>query len=467
MAGYRDEYGNWIEDDVSIDPDTGLPVDITSPGGPPPGGYDHRDPNAGYVNPETGQYDPGNYWPSGFDPGGDGTPITDILDEWTKKGDDVVDTSSCFPAETLIAVPGGTVAIDSLRVGDEVVTDPSGQVGTISATMAHPVAPLFAIAYDGGSLRATAEHPIFLVGRGFVPVRDLQVGDVARRIDGAEVRIVSIASSHAEPVFNLTIEPSHTYFANGILVHNKQTTGGGGGGFTGTFSPPARQAYPSLPTVPNAPAPNLPAFRQAPAFSYDPYRAADPFTPNTFTAPSPSAINTDPSYQWRKGQGEDSLQRWAAARGTLNDSGTAKALLEYGGNAASQEYSNIWNRDYNAFNTNEGNRFNAYRENEGNRARTYDTNRAGAVQQYNTNYQTQYVDPYKAAYQTAIDTWIPEQETWRAKNQRADLGYTTQTGNVRLDNTQNYDNAWNRFLQGWNQWKHGPIDDQTFGYGMA
>ena len=89
------------------------------------------------------------------------------------------------------------------------------------------------------------------------------------------------------------------------------------------------------------------------------------------------------------------------------------------------------------------------------------------MQQYNTNYQTQYVDPYKAAYQTAIDTWIPEQETWRAKNQRADLGYTTQTGNVRLDNTQGYDNAWKSFLFDYTKWKNGPLDDQTFGYGMA
>lgn len=252
----------------------------------------------------------------------------------------------------------------------------------------------------------------------------------------------------------------------------------------GPFSAPSSQGYPALPTVPNAPTPNLPEFRQAPAFSHDPYQAGpdytapDPYTPGTFTAPNPSEINTDPSYQWRKSQGEDSLQRWAAARGTLNDSGTAKSLLEYGGNAASQEYSNIWNRDYNAFNTNEGNRFGAYRENEGNRFKTfttnelnraqnYDRNRAGAVQTYNTNYQTQYADPYKAAYQSAIDMWIPKQETWRAGVDMSRLGYSTQNDNVRLDNTQNYQNAWNKYLEDYRRWKNGPLDDQTYGYGMA
>lgn len=252
------------------------------------------------------------------------------------------------------------------------------------------------------------------------------------------------------------------------------------GPFTGSFTAPAQQGYPDLPGVPNAPAPNLPAWAQAPAFSYDPYQpgpdytAPDPYTPGTFTSPSVEQMLVDPSYQWRKSQGEDSLQRWAAARGTLNDSGTAKSLLEYGGNAASQEYSNIWNRDYNAFNANEGNRFGAYRENEGNRfktfmtnetnrAQTYDRNRAGAVDTYNTNYQTQFTDPYKAAYQTAIDTWIPQQETWRAGVDMSKLGYATQTGLVQQDNQTNYGNAWNQFLQGWDQWK----DTRDFGLTLA
>ena len=241
------------------------------------------------------------------------------------------------------------------------------------------------------------------------------------------------------------------------------TTNPGTRQFSGSFTAPSRQAYPALPTVPNAPTPNLPTWAAPPAFSYDPYTAPAPFAPETFRAPSVDQMLVDPSYQWRKGQGEDSLQRWAAARGTLNDSGTAKALLEYGGNAASQEYGNIWNRDYNAFNTNEGNRFNAYNVNEGNRAATYDRNRAGAVDTYNTNYQTQYVDPYKAAYQTGIDTWIPQQEQWRAGVDMSRLGYSTQTGVIQHDNDMQYQNAWDQFLNGRRMWEN----DRDFGLKLA
>jgi len=55
---------------------------------------------------------------------------------------------------------------------------------------------------------------------------------------------------------------------------------------------------------------------------------------------------TDPGYQFRLQQGLKAIQGSAAARG-LNQSGaTLKALTEYGQNLASQEYQNIYNREY-------------------------------------------------------------------------------------------------------------------------
>jgi hypothetical protein len=46
----------------------------------------------------------------------------------------------------------------------------------------------------------------------------------------------------------------------------------------------------------------------------------------------------DPSYKWRLAQGEQALQRSAAARGALTGGGTMKALTRYAQGAASQEY---------------------------------------------------------------------------------------------------------------------------------
>lgn len=84
----------------------------------------------------------------------------------------------------------------------------------------------------------------------------------------------------------------------------------------------------------------------------------------------------DPSYQWRKQQGMDSLQAQAAAGGGLLSGATLKALNEHNSNLASQEYSNAWQRnmaenqnrfsvdsnlrsqDYNIFNSEDARQYN-------------------------------------------------------------------------------------------------------------
>lgn len=120
---------------------------------------------------------------------------------------------------------------------------------------------------------------------------------------------------------------------------------------TATTPPPSG---PAAPTDPNTP-PSLGTFTPPdmlnlggqPGLSYIP--PTPTFTAPTFTAPSVGDALNDPGYQFRVQQGEAGLQNWAAARGTLNSSDTANALQDYGQNAASQEYQNVWNRDFSAY----------------------------------------------------------------------------------------------------------------------
>ncbi len=53
---------------------------------------------------------------------------------------------------------------------------------------------------------------------------------------------------------------------------------------------------------------------------------------------------SDPSYQWRLGQGLNAVQSSAAANGLLGSGGTMKALNNYAQGAASQEFQNQFNR---------------------------------------------------------------------------------------------------------------------------
>lgn len=87
-------------------------------------------------------------------------------------------------------------------------------------------------------------------------------------------------------------------------------------------------------------------------------------------------FEADPSYQWRKQQGLDTLQAQAAAGGGLMSGATLKALNEYNSNLASQEYQNAYARhdneqnqlasvlgngrmqDYNLFNSEDARQYN-------------------------------------------------------------------------------------------------------------
>ena len=71
--------------------------------------------------------------------------------------------------------------------------------------------------------------------------------------------------------------------------------------------------------------------------------------------------NDDPSYAFRFNEGRKALENQAAARGGLMSGNTGKALVNYGQQAASQEYGNAFNRHQQQT----GNRFNQQAANRG------------------------------------------------------------------------------------------------------
>jgi len=149
------------------------------------------------------------------------------------------------------------------------------------------------------------------------------------------------------------------------------TTGSGGSGSNGwgansftqpfgqQWQPPGQQAMPTLP-----------GYAKPPAFSF-----------KDFVAPTEAEAGNEAGYKFGLQQGEQALQNSAAARGILNTGMTLKDILDYGRNAATQQYGNVWNRS----------------------AQAYAMNRGNALDTYNVNYGTQYKDPYAAqlvGYQT-------------------------------------------------------------------
>jgi len=78
-----------------------------------------------------------------------------------------------------------------------------------------------------GELRATDRHPFLVSGR-WVDAGQLAPGDALLRSDGSfeTVRSIEIVEKE-ETVYDLTVEPTSTFFAGGVLVHNKPPVGRG------------------------------------------------------------------------------------------------------------------------------------------------------------------------------------------------------------------------------------------------
>lgn len=114
-----------------------------------------------------------------------------------------------------------------------------------------------------------------------------------------------------------------------------------------------------------------PTYQTPTPFSYAAFQAPAPFT-------APTLDNTnDPGYAFRLQQGEQALQRGAAAAGGAFSGGTLAALTRYGQDYASNEYQNVYNRALQGYQTNFGDSLNAYQ-----------TNLSGALNAYNTNVNT-------------------------------------------------------------------------------
>ena len=172
---------------------------------------------------------------------------------------------------------------------------------------------------------------------------------------------------------------------------------GGGGGTMGQMITPYNPlaTYSPVPYVPPAPF-RPPAYEGATPFQQDPYQAATPFGQDPyaaaapFTGPTAEQMTADPGYQFRLQQGQEALERSGAARGVTNTGGTLRDILDYGQQAASQEYGNVFGRQRDVYDLNERNRFNAYQANYGNAMDAYAMNEANRFGAFDVNAANRY-----------------------------------------------------------------------------
>lgn len=131
----------------------------------------------------------------------------------------------CVAQGTWIDTPGGPVAVEDVRVGDEVWSvGPEGtrEPGRVTRAARYPALGCLRIDLaDGSVLRVTGGHPL-ATRRGWMRADRLARGQDLRKPDGW----VNVTDIRPEPgplwVYDLSVSPRANFVAAGVVVHNKK-----------------------------------------------------------------------------------------------------------------------------------------------------------------------------------------------------------------------------------------------------
>ncbi len=133
--------------------------------------------------------------------------------------------TACFAAGTLVVTIDGPRAIESIQVGDRVLSqDPTTGLLSFRPVVAvhrNRPTPTLRIAVDGETIVATGIHRFWKAGKGWIMARDLKPGD-RLRVVGATVAVRSVEPDATQPVYNLDIADDRDFFVGGqgLLVHD-------------------------------------------------------------------------------------------------------------------------------------------------------------------------------------------------------------------------------------------------------
>jgi hypothetical protein len=135
----------------------------------------------------------------------------------------------CFVKGTLVYGKDSLVAIDGIKVGDSVYSynlqKEQVELNRVVNTFSRETQGIYEIKAGNEVINVTAEHPFYVIGKGWTKVKDLLKGDVLKSSNyNATVKINAVNElSKAVTVYNIEVDANHNYFITGstILVHNK------------------------------------------------------------------------------------------------------------------------------------------------------------------------------------------------------------------------------------------------------
>jgi hypothetical protein len=125
-------------------------------------------------------------------------------------------TCECLVAGTAVQTETGLASIESIRIGDQVVSQNilTGELSLkpVIRTTRRAPAPTRSMTLESGeSIVSTLGHPWWVTGKGWTKTKDLQPGMAIRTTSG-NVVIKEVSSAKDEVTYNLVVADNHNYF---------------------------------------------------------------------------------------------------------------------------------------------------------------------------------------------------------------------------------------------------------------
>lgn len=158
------------------------------------------------------------------------TAYNTAVNQPLQMADDCLKGELCFIAGTLVLTEDGDKKIEDIEIGDKVLAydEETGEQALKKVTQLYrnTTTEWYHIEAVGEEIVCTAEHPFYVVGKGFIPARALNNGDKFLLKDGQYAILESIwieQLAKPETTYNIEVAGFHTYYVSkqGVLVHNK------------------------------------------------------------------------------------------------------------------------------------------------------------------------------------------------------------------------------------------------------
>ena len=133
----------------------------------------------------------------------------------------------CLVEGTAVDTPSGPRRVETLRVGDDVLTlGPDGRLIKTSVVAIRSGTALHWISLslgDGRTLDVTPTHPL-AAGSEWRSAGSLRAGDTVRTVHGPTAITAIEGHLALTTVYDVSVEPGETFMAAGVLVHNKSVS---------------------------------------------------------------------------------------------------------------------------------------------------------------------------------------------------------------------------------------------------